>query len=135
MSDEAANDVPFGVLCSMLAPTTIRTGPPRGPQATCTAGSRRAHHQRDLLGFFDGIDLGGKSNRRSVTRNKNLSPVMMRLRLQMLVPVSVRCSWNRRISSAVAVPGERFKYAANRLQLLVWLLCVCGLSLRALCPA
>ena len=57
---------------------------------------------------------------------------MMRLRLQMLVPVSVRCSWNRRISSAVAVPGERFKYAANRLQLLMWLLCVCGLSLRAL---
>src|SRR6202035_3028008 len=71
-------------------------------------------------------------NRRSVTRNKNLSPVMMRLRLQMLVPVSVRCSWNRRISSAVAVSGERFKYAANRLQLLMWLLCVCGLSLRAL---
>src|SRR6202011_785955 len=43
-----------------------------------------------------------------------------------------RCSWNRRISSAVAVPGERFKYAANRLQLLMWLLCVCGVSLRAL---
>ncbi len=57
---------------------------------------------------------------------------MMRLRLQMLAPVSVRCSWNRRISSAVAVSGERFKYAANRLQLLMWLLCVCGLSLRAL---
>jgi hypothetical protein len=36
----------------------------------------------------------------------------------MLAPVSVRCSWNRRISSAVAVSGERFKYAANRLQLL-----------------
>src|SRR3984893_10265588 len=57
---------------------------------------------------------------------------MMRLRLQMLATVSVRCSWNRRISSAVAVSGERFKYAANRLQLLMWLLCVCGLSLRAL---
>jgi hypothetical protein len=56
----------------------------------------------------------------------------MRLRLQMLAPVSVRCSWNRRISSAVAVSGERFKYAANRLQLLMWILCVCGLSLRAL---
>ena len=58
-------------------------------------------------------------------------PVMMRLRLQILVPVSVSCSWNRRISSAVAVSGERFKYAANRLQLR-WLLCVYGLSLRAL---
>jgi hypothetical protein len=57
---------------------------------------------------------------------------MMRLRVQMFAPVSVRCSWNRRISSAVAVSGERFKYAANRLQLLMWLLCVCGLSLRAL---
>jgi hypothetical protein len=56
----------------------------------------------------------------------------MRLRLQMLAPVSVRCSWNRRISSAVAVSGERFKYAANRLQLLMWLLWVSGLSLRAL---
>jgi hypothetical protein len=56
---------------------------------------------------------------------------MMRLRLQMLAPVSVRCSWNRRISSAVAVSGERFKYAANRLQLLMWPLCVPAHSLRA----
>jgi hypothetical protein len=39
---------------------------------------------------------------------------MMRLRLQMLTRVSIRCSWNRRISSAVAVSGERFKYAANQ---------------------
>jgi CRP-like cAMP-binding protein len=38
-------------------------------------------------------------------------PVMTRLRLQMLVRVSVSCSWNRRISSAVAVSGERFQYA------------------------
>ena len=57
---------------------------------------------------------------------------MMRLRLLMLAPVSVTCSWNRRISSAVAVSGERFKYATNRLQLLTWILCVCGLNLRAL---
>jgi tripartite-type tricarboxylate transporter receptor subunit TctC len=33
-----------------------------------------------------------RSSRRSVTRNKNRSPVMMRLRLQMLTPVSARCS-------------------------------------------
>jgi hypothetical protein len=32
----------------------------------------------------------------------------------------------------VAASGERFKYAANRLQLLMWLLYVCRLSLRAL---
>jgi hypothetical protein len=31
--------------------------------------------------------------------------------------------------SAVAVSDERFKYAANRLQLLMWLLCVCGFEL------
>src|SRR5205823_3060717 len=30
-------------------------------------------------------------------------PVMMRLRLQMLAPVSIRCSWKRRISSAAVV--------------------------------
>jgi hypothetical protein len=27
-----------------------------------------------------------------VTRNKNRTPVMIRLRLQMLVPLSIRCS-------------------------------------------
>jgi hypothetical protein len=39
------------------------------------------------------------------------------LRLQMLIPVSARCSWKRRTSSGVAVSGDRFKNAANRLQL------------------
>ena len=43
--------------------------------------------------------------------------VMMRLRLQMLMPVSAKCSWNRRMSSRVAVSGERSRNAANRLQL------------------
>ena len=33
------------------------------------------------------------------------------------------------MSSAVAVSGERFRNAANRLQLRMWLLCVCGLEL------
>src|SRR6202050_4893022 len=42
---------------------------------------------------------------------------MMRLRLGMLRPLSIRSSWNRRTSSGVAVAGERFKYAANRSQL------------------
>src|ERR1700681_2017593 len=56
---------------------------------------------------------------------------MMRLRLQMLVPVSERCSWNRRMSSAVAVSGDRFRYAANCLQLPIWILCVPAQSLRA----
>jgi hypothetical protein len=31
-------------------------------------------------------------NRRRVTRNKNRSPVIMRLRVQMLTPASARCS-------------------------------------------
>jgi NAD(P)-dependent dehydrogenase (short-subunit alcohol dehydrogenase family) len=67
----------------------------------------------------------------SVTRNRKRTPVMIRLRLQMLAPLSMRCSWKRRTSSAVAVSGERLSQAANRLQLEIWLRCVCGLSLRA----
>jgi len=35
------------------------------------------------------------------------------------------------MSSAVAVSGERFKKAANRLQLSMWLRCECGPNLRA----
>src|SRR6516225_7448358 len=61
-----------------------------------------------------------RSWRRSVTRNKNRTPVMIRLRLQMLTPLSMRCSWKRRTSSGVAVSGERFSQAANRLQLEMW---------------
>ena len=45
---------------------------------------------------------------------------MMRLRLQMLTPVSAKCSWNRRMSSTVAVSGDRLRNAANRLQLRMW---------------
>ena len=55
---------------------------------------------------------------------------MMRLRLQMLTPASERCSWKRRISSSVAVSGDRFRNAANRLQLRIWPLCVPAQSLR-----
>jgi hypothetical protein len=43
---------------------------------------------------------------------------------------STKCSWKRRTSSAVAVSGERFKNAANRLQLWMWLRCEWGPSLR-----
>jgi len=64
-------------------------------------------------------------------RNRNFTPVMIRLRLQTLRPASTKCSWKRRTSSAVAVSGERFKNAANRLQLLMWLRCEWGPSLRA----
>src|SRR5437660_10655009 len=35
-------------------------------------------------------------------------------------PSCSRCSWNRRISSAVAVSGDRFTNAANCLQLRMW---------------
>ncbi len=52
---------------------------------------------------------------RGLKRNKNFTPVMMRL--QMLMPVSAKCSWKRRTSSGVAVSGDRFRNAANRLQL------------------
>jgi hypothetical protein len=47
--------------------------------------------------------------------------VMMRLRLQMLMPVSAKCSWKRRTSSGAAVSGDRFRNAAKRLQLKMWL--------------
>jgi hypothetical protein len=40
---------------------------------------------------------------------------MIRLRLQMLAPLSMRCSWKHRTSSGVAVSGERFSRAANPL--------------------
>jgi hypothetical protein len=40
--------------------------------------------------------------------------------LQMLAPVSAKCNWKRRMSSSVAVSGERLRNAANRLQLLMW---------------
>ena len=36
------------------------------------------------------------------------------------------------MSSAVAVSGDRFRKAANRLQARIWLFCVGGLSWRAL---
>src|SRR5579864_3475972 len=42
-------------------------------------------------------DVAARSSRRNVTRNKNRTPVMMRLRLQMLMPVSAKCTWNRRM--------------------------------------
>ena len=45
--------------------------------------------------------------------------------------ISERCSWNRRMSSAVAVSGDRFRNAANFLQLRMWPLCVPAQSLRA----
>ena len=77
----------------------------------------RAQHWRQLLRFLDVPDLSPRSWRRSVTRNKNRTPVMIRLRLQMLAPLSMRCSWKLRTWSGVAVSGERFSQAANRLQL------------------
>jgi hypothetical protein len=76
-----------------------------------------AHHQRNLLRLAEVINLGGKVQPPSVARNRNFTPVMMRLRLQMLMPVSAKCSRKRRTSSGVAVSGDRFRNAAKRLQL------------------
>ena len=40
--DEAADGIPFGVLCSMLATYDgVPKAPPRAARAICTAGSRR----------------------------------------------------------------------------------------------
>ena len=57
---------------------------------------------------------------------------MVRLRVIALTPVSVRCSWKLRRSSAVAVSGERLSQAANRLQARIWPTCVPGTSWRAI---
>ena len=43
----------------------------------------------------------------SYTRTKNFTPVMMRLRLQMLRSLSIKCSWNRRMSSGVGCHVEQ----------------------------
>ena len=51
------------------------------------------------------------------TRTRN--PVIVLLRLLMLAPVSSKCNWKRRMSSSVALCGERSRNAANRLQLLM----------------
>src|SRR6516164_9765566 len=99
-----------------------------GEQAPCLV---RADHQWYLLRLADVIDLGGKIQSPQCHANKNRSPVMMRLRLQMLTPASARCNWNRRISSVVAVSGERLRNAANRLQLRMWPRCVPAESFRA----
>src|SRR5262249_52149039 len=57
---------------------------------------------------------------------------MMRLRLEMLQPLSITLFWKAQMSSEVAVSGERLRNAANRLQLSMWLLCVCRPRLRAI---
>jgi hypothetical protein len=62
---------------------------------------------------------------------QELGPTHDAIAIEMLRPLSVRSSWNRRTSSGVAVAGERFKYAANRSQLSMWLLCDAGPNLRA----
>jgi hypothetical protein len=52
--------------------------------------------------------------------------VMMRLRLQMLMPVSAKWSWKRRTSSGAAASGDRFRNAAKHLQLWMWLRFECA---------
>ena len=46
-------------------------------------------------------------------------------------PLSTRCSWKRRTSSAVGRIGRTFEPGGKPLQLELWLRCVCGSSLRA----
>ena len=45
---------------------------------------------------------------------------MTLLRVQMLTPVSAKCSWKRRMSSGLAVSADRLRNAAKRLQLRMW---------------
>ncbi len=57
---------------------------------------------------------------------------MVRLRFEMLMALSERCTWKRRSYSAVAESGERPRKAAKRRQLRMWPFCVDVESLRAL---
>jgi hypothetical protein len=51
-----------------------------------------AHAEGQLLRLLEVVDSAARSCRLSVTRNRNLTPVMMRLRLIMLKPASAKCS-------------------------------------------
>jgi hypothetical protein len=47
---------------------------------------------------------------------------MIRLRLQMLAPLSMRCSWKTAyLVGRRRIGGERLSQTANRLQLEIWL--------------
>lgn len=63
--------------------------------------------------------------------SRNFTPIIVWLRVQILVPLSIRCCWKSRKSSGVAVSGERSSQAANRLQARKWLACDAGPRLRA----
>jgi hypothetical protein len=60
-------------------------------------------------------------HRFSCCGKRNLSRVVVLLRVLMVVPLWARCSWKQRTSSAVAVSSECFRKAANLRQAPMWL--------------
>src|ERR1700682_1754842 len=73
-----------------------------------------AHHQRDLLRLADVIDLGGKIQ--SPQRHAEQEPQPG----HDAVAIADAHANLGRMSSSVAVSGDRFTNAANRLPLLIW---------------
>ncbi len=69
-----------------------------------------------FTGSFRRKTSAARSCRRRVTRNRNFTPVMVWLRVQMLVPVSIRCSCKCFTSSGETVSRDRPSQEANRLQ-------------------
>ena len=68
---------------------------------TAWGHSRRSDGQQ---GFADvRYAFNGDRTRRLLAVATSLKARVLRLRLQMLMPVSAKCSWNRRMSSRVAV--------------------------------
>jgi hypothetical protein len=98
------------IICSLsMSPARSRTtSPARSPQPYASGQHRLrlqarrqgqdtldllgAQHRRSFCGPLMCQTSGVRSWRRSVTRNKNRTPVMIRLRLQMLAPLSMRYS-------------------------------------------
>src|ERR1700675_1061821 len=81
-------------------------------------------YRHGLARLVDEHETRVVSGRSSVTLKKNRSAVTVALMLCGCKPVSVRCSWNARSSSGVAVSGERPRKLASFLTARMYSRCV-----------
>ena len=107
------------------------TAPERAGHGQQPFGLVLVQDQRQLLRLLDVVDLGREIVPPQRDAEQESHPRHGAIAIADANPLSARCSWKRRTSSAVAVSGERCSKAANRLQLWMWLLCDAGPSLRA----
>jgi hypothetical protein len=66
-----------------------------------------------------------------VTSKKKRSAVSVAFSVGLPIPLSARCNWNRRRSSALALAGERPRNSARRLTARMYWIWVLAPSLRA----